>query len=186
MISKPIKEVSESELQKHKKVSDILGFIKSGNLPMVHGLIKYHKLEQAVLLLKGYAEEFAMSKNEKVSMADWNPLLLAIAFKKLDIVHYLLNDLRISLKHAGKRSFDSDYGLTSDELVDRELFCLLLAVANRDLPMLTELWVANYTAWEEIHLHRLVRHMVNNKWKEGLQAVLKSYTSEILFGSLNH
>lgn len=41
---KPIKDISESELQKHKKVSDILGFVKSGNLPMVHGLIKYHKL----------------------------------------------------------------------------------------------------------------------------------------------
>jgi hypothetical protein len=29
-----------------------------------------------------------MSKNDKASMADWNPLLLAIAFKRLDIVHY--------------------------------------------------------------------------------------------------
>lgn len=80
--------MSEAELQKHKKISDILGFIKSGNLPMVHGLIKFHKLDQAVLLLRGFAEEFSMNKNEKVSMADWNPLLLAIAFKRLDIVHY--------------------------------------------------------------------------------------------------
>lgn len=41
--SKPIKEVEEKELKKHK-ASDILGFIKSGNIAMVHGLIKYHNL----------------------------------------------------------------------------------------------------------------------------------------------
>ena len=44
LMIKPIKEISEADLAKHKKISDILGFIKSGNLPMVHGLIKYHKL----------------------------------------------------------------------------------------------------------------------------------------------
>ena len=33
-----IKEIPESELQKHK-IRDIIGFIKAGNLPMVHGLI---------------------------------------------------------------------------------------------------------------------------------------------------
>jgi len=41
-------------------------------------------------LLKGCTEEFAMSKTEKVSMAEWNPLLLAIAFKKVEIVRYFL------------------------------------------------------------------------------------------------
>jgi len=35
------KVVPESELRKHK-VKDILGFIKSGNLSMVHGLITYY------------------------------------------------------------------------------------------------------------------------------------------------
>lgn len=38
---------------KHK-VTDIFGFIKSGNLAMVAGLIRYHKLGKAVVLLKGY------------------------------------------------------------------------------------------------------------------------------------
>lgn len=36
-----IKEIPEAELRKHK-VKDILGFIKAGNLSMVHGLINYH------------------------------------------------------------------------------------------------------------------------------------------------
>ncbi len=64
--------------------------MKSGNLPMVHGLINYHKLGQAVMTLKGSQEEFSLSKTEKVSMAEWNPFLVAVAFKKLDIVRYFV------------------------------------------------------------------------------------------------
>jgi len=82
------KEIPEAELKKHK-ASDIIGFIKSGNLNMVHGLITYYKLGQSVLLLRR-DDEFHMTKTEKVSMADWNPLLVAIANKKLDIVRYFL------------------------------------------------------------------------------------------------
>lgn len=85
---KPIKEMSQSELEKHKKAIDILGFVKSGALPMVHGLIKHFNLGQAVLLVKGFGEEFHMTKTEKVSMAEWNPFLIAVAFKKLEIVRY--------------------------------------------------------------------------------------------------
>lgn len=38
---KVIKEVAVNELKKHK-VSAIMGFVKNGNLQMVHGLIRYH------------------------------------------------------------------------------------------------------------------------------------------------
>lgn len=98
---KPIKEVQESELKKHK-VTDIYGFIKSGNLPMVHGLIKHHNLGQSVILMNGYQESFQLTKTDKVAMANWNPLLVAIALKKIDIVRYFLYELKIALRHFGK------------------------------------------------------------------------------------
>lgn len=108
--------ISEEELAKHKKVTDILGFIKAGNLSMVHGLNNYHKLGQSVILLKGFGEDFSMSKTEKLSMADWNPLLLAVAFKKLDIVKYFLHDLLIPLRLAGSKTFNfADH--TEDQIV---------------------------------------------------------------------
>ena len=45
MISgKPIKQIKEADLKKHQ-ISAIMGFVKAGNLPMVHGLVQYHKLE---------------------------------------------------------------------------------------------------------------------------------------------
>ena len=94
-----IKDIPESELKKHK-VRDIIGFIKDGNLSMVHGLINYYGVGQAVVMLRGCTEEFAMSKTEKVTMAEWNPVLVAIAFKRVDIVKYFIQELKISMKLA--------------------------------------------------------------------------------------
>ena len=59
---------------------------------MVHNLLRYHKLGQNIIHMKGNTEEFAMTKTDKVKMDDWNPLLVAIAFKKLDLVRYFLED----------------------------------------------------------------------------------------------
>ena len=57
---------------------------------MVNGIINHYKLGQAVMTLRGFQEEFAISKTEKVSMAEWNPFLVAVAFKRLDIVRYFV------------------------------------------------------------------------------------------------
>ena len=48
-----LKEIDESELQKHKP-TDIIGYVKAGNLSMINGLIKYYKLENTFVLLKGH------------------------------------------------------------------------------------------------------------------------------------
>jgi len=40
---KAIKELPPAELAKHKP-SDIISFVKAGNLAMIHGLIKYYNL----------------------------------------------------------------------------------------------------------------------------------------------
>ena len=76
---KGIKEIAAAQLMK-QKVSDIIGFVKAGNLPMVHGLVSHFNIQQSVVLLKGSSDEFQMGKaGKKVSMASWNPVLLAIA-----------------------------------------------------------------------------------------------------------
>ena len=57
---------------------------------MVHGLITYHKLGLNYIVLTGLQDDYAFGKDDKVSMMNWNPLLIAIAFKRLDIVRYFL------------------------------------------------------------------------------------------------
>ena len=71
---------------------------------MVNGLIRYNKLGQGFILLRGSGDEFSFSKaqTEKVKMADWNPLLVAIAFKRLEIARFFLHDCRISIRQSGK------------------------------------------------------------------------------------
>jgi hypothetical protein len=40
-------------------------------------------------------------------MADWNPFLLAVAYKKIDIVRYFTEELKVSVKHAGIKPGDA-------------------------------------------------------------------------------
>lgn len=70
---------------------------------MVNGLIHYHKVEATFLSLTGSSEEFSFSKTDKVKIADWNPLLVAIAFKKIEIVKYFLYDLNASIRVFGSK-----------------------------------------------------------------------------------
>jgi hypothetical protein len=47
-------------------------------------------------------------------MTQWNPLLVAVSGKKIDIVRYLLNDLHLSLSTAGSApdgSLDARFAL---------------------------------------------------------------------------
>jgi hypothetical protein len=115
---------------------------------MVNGLIKYHKLGQAIILLKGFGEDFSFSKTDRQSMAEWNPLLLAIAFKRLDIVRYFLHELMLSLRLTGVKAPINYEQLPEDKIAEEEIFSLTIAVANKDTPMLQELWTSNSSAWE--------------------------------------
>ena len=113
---KPIKEVPADQLKKHK-AADILAFAKQGNLPMVAGLVKHHRLGQTAALLSGLAGTFEVPKGSKVSTAQWSPLVIAVANKRLDVVRYFLHDLKISVDAA-------------------DTLALQLAITNQDLPML--------------------------------------------------
>lgn len=150
---------------------------------MVHGLINHHKLGQAVMTLKGYQEEFALSKTEKVSMAEWNPLLVAVAFKKLDIVRYFTQQLKISVKHFGRSATD-EQELTSEQNVNAQLFALTLAIANKDGVLFSELWNINFSAWEQAHADKLLALLIEAKWVQGLTTFFKSYTAETLFATV--
>jgi hypothetical protein len=56
----------------------------------------------SVMYLKGCPDEFTISKNpvKRVSMKEWNPMLISIAFKRVDIVRYLIQDLKVSYRLA--------------------------------------------------------------------------------------
>ena len=97
---KGLKAIPEAQLQKHK-VADIMAFVKTGNLAMVSGLVNYHRLGRGVVLIRGSPTDEVKVNGEKVLTGQWNPLLVAIANKKLDIVKYFLEELSISISLFG-------------------------------------------------------------------------------------
>jgi hypothetical protein len=82
---KSIKELPNAELAKHNP-SHIIQYIRNGNLAMVHGLIKYYKLEESVMNLREPGNAFGMLNNETVTTTDWNPLHIAIGSNRIDVV----------------------------------------------------------------------------------------------------
>lgn len=88
-------------MKKHK-IADIVTFVKQGNVSWVHGLTEHFKLGKGILNLRGEAEEIKLTENGKANAQDFNPFLVAVAHKKLDVVRYLINDLKISVRMAGK------------------------------------------------------------------------------------
>lgn len=136
------------------------------------------------MLLTGHNEEFHINKNDKVSMTSWNPLLVAIAYKRLDIVRYFLQEMHIALRHFGK-SPDAPAGSSAEEMAASQVYSLLLAIYNKDLKMFADLWNV-YTAWDETHLQRVIQELVKEKWHQGLLQILRSQNTEILFSSQLH
>ena len=64
----------------------------------------FEKLEvRDPIYLSGYDKEFKYQNGVTESMIEWNPLLVALAFDKIRIVHYLLRNCRVALKEAGRR-----------------------------------------------------------------------------------
>ena len=64
-------------------------------------MIAYHKLGQGVMEVKGFNEKLEVGQGKVYSLEEWNPLLIAIAYKKTDIVRYLVEDQKVSLRLFG-------------------------------------------------------------------------------------
>ena len=127
---KEIKMPKEEELKKQDP-SKIIAHIKNGKIEFVHGLITYFKLDIDVMNLKSPNDEFQFLQGQRINMEGWNPLLIAIANKQREIVRYFCDDLKVSLKNFGRRQRDSSE-MTAEQKTDNDLFCLYLAVANKD------------------------------------------------------
>lgn len=67
---------------------------------------------------------------------------------------------------AGKKP-TADGPSSAEDAGDQQVFCLKLAVANRDLPMFEELW-SQFTCWESNHLTRIYEILVLEKWQQAL------------------
>jgi len=138
--------------------------------------------------MRGFPGDFTIDK-ERFKLADWNPLLLAVAFKRVDIVRYFVNELKISLRlalrdpQAPALTEHAALGTTTSAVDD--IFGLRLAVANRDMPMLQELWhsLSNNSFWNQNHQSHLIHELLTAKWQAGVTLAMRS--SHTIFEALS-
>ena len=93
------------------------------------------------------------SATQEVDMKGFNALLCAVAWKQHSIVRYMLDNLRMSVKHNGGHK---------ESAADHTL-CLRIAIYNKDLEMLRDLW-AHFNAWDIQQLRRIKNDLINHKW----------------------
>ena len=85
------------------------------------------------------------------------------------------------MRHAGKKP-ESGKPETAQEAAEQQVYSLMIAVANKDLAMLEELW-GTITPWDQTHFVKLVETLVAERWQQGLTSILKSYTTDVVFNS---
>lgn len=100
-------------------------------------------------------------------MANWNPVLLAIAYKKLDILRYFTSELNVGIRHTTQEPEGDSTQFAQEDFEAKEAFSLMIAIANKDIKTFNALW-DDYTAWSKEHLVRVVKQLVHEKWVQGL------------------
>lgn len=125
------------------RLEDIFGYIKNGNIKMIHALIQANNV-QNLMLLKGHEGVFILNEQE-LSMKEWNPLLVALAYKQSEVLKYLIGNAKLSVRVAGRdprysfiESINSDNYKT--EKIQRQMFCIDITIQNEDLECLHLLW----------------------------------------------
>ena len=88
----------------------------------------------------------------------------------------------MSLRQAGRRPGE-EINTTEEAVTEQQIFCLLIALANKDLEMMEELW-GHYLAWDTSHLRMIVDILTESRWGPALSSLLKSYTTDVIFSSM--
>jgi hypothetical protein len=161
------------------KLNDIPQMTKLGRIEIIHGLVEHHKLGSDVVDFRGLQDEIISTSGERYQTDAWNPLLVAIANKRTDLVRYFIEDAKVSLRLHGGRPLAHNE-ISSPE---SEAFSLWLAIHNKDVETLQEL-LSHYRAWDIEHITHSLKSVAGEKWTPGVSIVLTSNAAKTIFESL--
>jgi hypothetical protein len=141
--------------------------VQLGKLDRVKEIVNHHNLSAEIIEIKGLQEECIVGTGEMYRTDNWNPLLLAVGFKRTDIVKYLIRDLNISLRLFYRKP------LEDEEYYLKEPFLLTLAIQNEDINTLTEL-LTHFRAFDIDYITWALKIVVKQKWIAGIDCILNS------------
>ena len=137
--------MSQNEIA-NLRLDDLFKYIKDNNIAALNGLIQVNNLDSLVMkrrsdlptdskeLRKQMPHELVLvypDRKVKTTIEihqEWNPLVVAIAHRKAEIVKYFLNNMQVPLRFYG----ESPKAIFPDD----HFFALRVAVSNRDTKIL--------------------------------------------------
>ena len=126
------------------------------------------------------------------STAEWNPLLLAIASRHLNVVKVICEKVKSFHRlNCLSRPYDLETQkrivFDHNKRLKRECFGLKLAVLNKDEEIFKYLWSKNENRilWNLGHFFYLMKILVKSNWEQGLRLLVGSTTSKVLIMSVN-
>ena len=109
---------------------------------------------------RGIYGEFELLKREKYNIANWNLLLIAIAYDHLFAVKMFSKTLKCHLRIALRAPPVLGFSKMSESSpAQAELFPLLVAINNRNDNILKFLWNELKMLWDTTHLLPLVEEI---------------------------
>lgn len=127
------------------------------------------------------------------STIEWNPLIFAIFYQKLDIVKYFCNNLRVYVRNCLISPFLFDPNAELNEEIGDEkfvkfqsdLYALVLTVMLKNGPIMEFIWNTCSYIWSEMHLILLTNYLFESKWVDGILILFRSKATQQIIMSMN-
>jgi hypothetical protein len=129
------------------------------------------------------------------STEDWNPLIFAIFYGRLEIVKYFCESELVSVRNClttpfiiVKEGSELDDANEEEYFIKEktEVFVLVLCIMVELKEIFAYLWTKCAYIWNEIHLILLANYLYDAKWTDGLAAFFTSPQTHQLFASMSN
>mmetsp|Transcript_40850 Transcript_40850/g.30066 ORF Transcript_40850/g.30066 Transcript_40850/m.30066 type:complete len:152 (+) Transcript_40850:2448-2903(+) len=124
-------------------------------------------------------ETFALLLQDQ-NTVDWNPLIFAIFYRKLDILKYLCENKSVYVRNCLLAPFlietEDDEFCSEEKFVQEktEIFCLVIALMIQDVHVFAFLWNKCAFIWNEVHMVLLANCIFDSVWQDGLASFFES------------
>ena len=112
---------------------------------------------------------------------DWNPLIFAVFYQRLDIVTYFYESDSVYVRNCLSNPFiietDEDAeGMEEEKFIQEktEVFVLVLCIMLHNKEIFKYLWRKCAYMWNDVHLIVLTYFIFESQWTEGIRVLFAS------------
>jgi hypothetical protein len=138
---------------------------------------EYQKFYKSQVKYESQDETFKLLLSDN-STLDWNPLIFAIFYQKLDILQYFCESQKVYVRNCLTTPFliESDCGGEYEETNEErfikektEIFCLILAIMVNNKQIFQYLWKQCAYLWNDVHMVLMTNFLFDSVWPDGIK-----------------